>query len=128
MKNLSTLEWPAKALATIEQRRSPRVEIFGRLHGHLVALDMPVSVTGISLGGLSFESPVDFPIGAVHEFRVELNDVASVRLKGRIVHCRPASNPDEGDPRFAAGAEFLDDCADDAADAIRDLVERVRVA
>jgi hypothetical protein len=127
MKNLSTLEWPARAPATVEQRRSPRVEIFGRLHGHLVALDMPVSVTGISLGGLSFESPVDFPIGAVHEFRVELNDVASVRLEGRIVHCRPVFDQDEEDPRYAAGAEFLDH-ADAAADAIRDLVERVRVA
>jgi hypothetical protein len=128
MKHTSTREWPVAAPATAEQRRSPRIEIFGRLHGHLVALDVPVTVTGISLGGVSFESPVDFPIGEVHEFRLGLNGVASVRLKGRIVHCRSASDRDEEDPQYAAGAEFLADNDDYVTNAILDLVEWVRVA
>jgi hypothetical protein len=128
MKLLSTPEWPVAAPAVTELRRSPRIEIFGRLHGHLVALDVPVSVTGISLGGVSFESPVDCPIGEVHEFRLALNGVASVRLKGRIVHCRSVSGRDEEDPQYAAGAEFLPDVGDHVTDAILDLVERVRVA
>jgi hypothetical protein len=123
-----TLRWPAAASSAAEQRRSPRIEIFGRLHGHLVALDVPVRVTGISLGGVSFESPVDFPPGAVHEFRLAASDAASFRLKGRIVHCRPVFDEEEGDPRFAAGAEFLGDDAEAVADAIRDLVERIRVS
>jgi hypothetical protein len=128
MKLLSTPEWPVAAPAVAELRRSPRIEIFGRLHGHLVALDVPVSVTGISLGGVSFESPVDFPIGEVHEFRLALNGVASVRLKGRIVHCKVTSDRDEADPQYAAGAEFLVEDDDYVSDAILDLVERVRVA
>ena len=125
MTNPASRKWAAAGTATLDQRRSPRVEIFGKLHGHLVALDVPVKVTGISLGGLSFESSIDFPIGAVHEFRLALNEVASVRLKGRIVHCRLISM-EKDEPQFATGAEFLDDHAGAAIDGVRDLIERVR--
>ena len=30
---------------TTERRRSPRIEILGKLHGHSVALNVPVRVT-----------------------------------------------------------------------------------
>jgi hypothetical protein len=125
MTNAVQRHWSSTGTAAADRRRSPRVEIFGRLHGHLVALDVPVKVTGVSLGGLSFESSVDFPIGAVHEFRLALNEVASVRLKGRIVHCRLVSM-DKGEPQFATGVEFHDEHAESNLDGIRDLIERVR--
>jgi hypothetical protein len=109
--------------AVLEKRQTPRIQIFGRLHGHLVALDVPVAVTGISDGGLSLESSVNFPIDAIHEFQLAVNDLVTVRLKGRIVHCRKVSGPDDN-PRYAAGAEFLHDDWEAGSEAVRDLIAR----
>ena len=47
---------------SIERRRSPRVELVGRLHGHDVSLDVPVVVRELSLGGMAIETTFSFPI------------------------------------------------------------------
>jgi hypothetical protein len=109
--------------AVDERRQTPRIKIFGRLHGHLVALDVPVAVTGIGQGGLSIETPVNFPIGIVHEFQLAVNDLVTVRLKGRIVHCRQVSGKDDN-PRYAAGVEFVHEEWEAGAEAVRDLIQR----
>ena len=100
---------------TSERRHSPRVKIFGRLHGQLVAVDVPITVTEISLGGLGFETSVEFPDGAVHEFCLTLGDESTVSLKGRVLHSRRVSPADEP-PRFAVGVQFIDEAA------VRDLI------
>jgi hypothetical protein len=93
---------------TNDRRHSPRTQIFGRLHGHLVALAIPVTVTEMSLGGLGFETTLDFPVGVVHEFRLTLGDESTIFVKGRVMHCHPADSPDDT-PRFVVGVQFVDD-------------------
>jgi hypothetical protein len=91
-----------------ERRASPRIEILGRLHGHLVSLDVAVTVREISLGGMAIETPIAFPIGAVHEFMLTLGDGSTVPLTGQVVHCRNVAAPD-ADPSYVSGVRFLDD-------------------
>src|SRR5262245_8248732 len=68
-----------------ERRRAPRVEVVGRLHGHIVSVDAPVTVREVSLGGLSFSSTVAFPAGSIHEFRLTMGDDSAVLMRGKIV-------------------------------------------
>ncbi len=90
-----------------ERRRSPRVQIIGKLHGSLVAVDAPITLTEISLGGLKFETTIEFPVGAVHEFSITLGDGSVVALKGRVLHCRRVSSSDA--QKYAVGVQFIDD-------------------
>lgn len=101
-----------------ERRRAPRIEILDRLHGHVVSLGVPVTVCEISLGGLTLESPVAFPPGAVHDFRVRLGDNSTVVLKARVVHCQamPPGEGAEGSSLYRTGVAFIGDGSDaDAA-------------
>ena len=107
---------------TRDRRHAPRIQLFGKLHGHLVALDVPVTVTEISLGGLSLESSIEFPVGAVHEFRLTLGDESTVFVKGRVMHCRKAAGMDPA-PQFNVGIQFLDDDAE--THPIGDLIDRI---
>ena len=107
---------------TRERRSAPRIQLFGKLHGHLVALDVPVTVTEISLGGLTVDTPLEFPVGAVHEFRLQLGDESTVLVKGRVMHCRKAGSVD-GTPQFSVGIQFLDDDAD--THPVGDLIDRI---
>jgi hypothetical protein len=91
-----------------ERRRSPRVQIFGKLHGQLVALEVPITVTEISLGGLTMESPIEFPDGVVHEFALTLGDGSQVSVKGRVLHSRRIGGSSE-QPRYVVGVQFIDD-------------------
>jgi hypothetical protein len=94
-----------------DRRRSPRIEILGRLHGHIATLDVPVNVLEMSLGGLSMETSFPFPSGAVHEFRLTLGDGSFVLLQGRIVHSRPKTAAD-GSSLFVTGVQFVDEDED----------------
>lgn len=111
-----------------ERRRAPRIEVLGRLHGHVVSIDTPVTVREISLVGLSFSAPIQFPLGAEHEFRLTLGDGSVIELRGRVVRTQPLAGPD-GRPSFVMGVQFLDDEAaaavDDAA-GIAGVVERLK--
>lgn len=106
-----------------ERRRSPRVQILGKLHGYLVALDVPVTVVEISLGGLGLETPIDFPVGVVHEFSLTLGDGSTVSLKGRVMHCRRTLSPDTP-ARYTVGVQFIDDDAAETA-TVTTLITRV---
>jgi hypothetical protein len=91
-----------------DRRRSPRIEILGRLHGHIASLDVNVTVLEMSLGGLSMETDFSFPIDAIHEFRLTLGDGTSVTLQGRVRYCRAKTKPD-GAQVFITGVQFIDD-------------------
>jgi len=67
----------------------------------------------MSLGGLSMETEVAFPVGSVHDFSLTLGDGASVMVKGEVVYSRPASPPD-GSPLFVTGVRFVDEGEDTA--------------
>ena len=108
-----------------DRRRAPRIEILGRLHGHAVSLDVPVSVREISLGGMALETSFPFPVGAVHEFQLTLGDGAQVRLNGRVMHSRNTSTP-TGQPAYLTGIQFIDEEPADDDSAVGDLIDRLK--
>jgi len=107
-----------------ERRRSPRVAILGRVHGHVATLDVKVTVRDMSLGGLSMETAFAFPVGAVHEFRLLLGDGASVELRGRVVHSSEATTP-AGGRVYVTGVQFIDDDAADGAGTVGNFLGRI---
>ncbi len=108
-----------------DRRRSPRIELLGRLHGHSVSLDLPVRVREISLGGMAIETGLAFPIGAVHAFRLTLGDDSTVELTGRVMHCREAA-ADDGGLTYVIGVQFVEDEPPESATSIGDLIDRVK--
>jgi hypothetical protein len=91
-----------------DRRKSPRIDLLGRLNGHLVTLQRDVTVREMSLGGLSIETPFEFPIGAVHVFRLTLGDGFSIELSGRVMHTHPDPVPVDRE-RHITGFRFLDE-------------------
>ncbi|HYN10686.1 MAG TPA: PilZ domain-containing protein [Vicinamibacterales bacterium] len=108
-----------------DRRRSPRIEILGRLHGHAVSLDVPVVVREISLGGMALETSFPFPIGAVHEFRLTLGDGAQVQLNGRVMHSRDTTVPG-GQAVYLTGIQFVDDEPTEDDSTVGNLIDRLK--
>jgi hypothetical protein len=95
---------------TIDRRRNPRVAILGKLHGRAVTLDVAVAILEISLGGMSLETDIPFPVDAIHMFQLTLGDNTVVHLKGQVKHCQKLA----GEPaRFVSGIQFLDEKTDE---------------
>jgi hypothetical protein len=110
---------------TDDRRRSTRIELLGKLHGHSVSLNLPVKVVQISLGGMAIETGVPFPVGAVHTFRLTLGDDSTTEIAGRVMHSRATSPAGSAEPVYITGIQFVD--ADpDAADGVGDIIDRVR--
>ncbi len=105
-----------------ERRRSPRIEILGRVHGQAVSLNVPLTVREISLGGMSFDVPVPFPIDAIHEFRLTLGDGSTVLLRGRVIYCRPFKHSDG--PMYVCGLHFVDD-EPVTGQSVNDVIDRI---
>lgn len=110
---------------TVDRRRAPRIELLGRLHGHSVSLDVPVTVLEISLGGMAIETGLPFPVGAVHLFRLTLGDDSTVELNGRVMHCRNVAPPDAA-PTYVTGLQFVEDEPSEIGPAVGNLIDRVR--
>jgi hypothetical protein len=91
-----------------ERRRSPRVEVVGRVVGRAVESGAAVTVLDFSLGGMSVRSSVPFEPSSLCEFDVELGDGSLVRMKGIVRHCRNISTG-QSDPSYISGFEFVDD-------------------
>ena len=108
-----------------ERRQAPRVDILGRLHGRVVALDLPVTVREISLGGLSLETPFSFQVGTLHHFTLTLGDGSTVLMAGRVVHSRSIAPPN-GAAAYLTGIQFEDAPADEGPGAVADLLERLK--
>jgi PilZ domain len=109
----------------VDRRRSPRFEILGRLHGQIVSLDTPVAVREISLGGLSFQAVVPFPLGAVHEFKLTLGDGSFVLLHGRVVRSVDHIQPDRSHAHITA-VQFLDEEPPHGEPTVGDLIDKIR--
>jgi hypothetical protein len=106
-----------------ERRRSARVAILGRLHGHAVSLDIPVKVNDLSLAGMAIETPMPFSAGAIQEFELTLGDDTAVVLRGLVVRSDNISPP--GVPAvFVTGVEFVDDEPSES-DEVGHLMERL---
>ena len=107
-----------------ERRRSPRIELMGRVHGHSVSSDLSVSVLEISLGGMAIRTSVRFETGTVHAFRLTLGDESTVELNGRVMHCRDVS-PTGDAPAFVTGLQFVDDEPAENGPTVSDLIDRI---
>ena len=105
-----------------DRRRSPRVELMGRVHGQLVSANLPIQVREISLGGMSIETREGFDTGSVLNLMLTLGDGAGVLVGARIVYSRLI---DGSDPvTYVSGLEFVDEDGEDGR--VSDLVEKVR--
>ena len=107
---------------TTDRRRSPRVELMGRVHGELISSNLPVHVREISLGGMSIETREGFESGSVLSFVLTLGDGAGVLVAGRIVYSRMIDGSDPA--MYVSGLEFVDEDGEDGG--VSDLVEKVR--
>ena len=96
----------APAKSPQERRRAHRVEVLGQLHGHVVALKLPLVVRDIGSGGFSVETPVPFPIDSTHSFRFTTADGHEVRVKAESVRCLRVS-PADAHPAYITGFEFV---------------------
>ena len=74
----------------------------------MVSLDVPVDVIEMSLGGMSVETSISFPVGAVHTFSLTLGDGSTVELTGTVRHCRNVA-PAGAEARYVVGFQFVDD-------------------
>ena len=107
-----------------DRRRSARVEIVGRIHGHAVSLDVQVEVKEISLGGMALITPFPFPVGAHHEFLLTLGDGSTVYLRGNVVHCRNVAPPTDPET-FVTGFRFVDE-EEAQNDHVENLIEKMQ--
>lgn len=107
-----------------DRRRSTRIELLGKLHGHTVSLELPVRVIQISLGGMAIETHVPFPVGAVHAFRLTLGDDSTTEIVGRVMHCRDTA-PAGAEPLYVTGIQFVDDDPDNPNAGVGDIIDRV---
>ena len=109
-----------------ERRRSPRIEMLGRVQGHSVSLDQPITVLEMSLGGMSIETGFPLEVGSLHAFRLTLGDgatievTARVRVSGLVMHTRSTGDADR--VAFVTGLQFVDDDEDDGG--VGDLINR----
>ena len=71
-------------------------------------MDVAVTATEISLGGMAIQTDIAFPVGAIHEFQLTLGDESAVVLRGRIAHCQRVGG-DEPGGGYLSGVEFIDD-------------------
>jgi len=96
---------PREDARPFERRQSPRLQILEDLHGRVVPLGLEMTMRDISLGGFSVESPVAFPVGAVHRFRFNLDDSRLVTIVARVVHTAPVMT-DRGQS-YRTGLQFI---------------------
>lgn len=109
-----------------DRRRSPRIEILGRLHGQVTSLAVSVTVREISVGGLSMETAFEFPVGVIHDFRLEMGDGSLVDLRGKVLRSRAVRAAD-GSRLYISGVQFIDDDDDDDdGPTVEDLVDRLK--
>lgn len=104
-----------------DRRRSTRIALLDRLHGHSVSLDVPVTVVQLSLGGMAIETATPLRAGVVHLFRLTLGDDSTTELAGRVMHSRNTA-PAGATPMFTTGIQFEDVDVNDTAVGLIDKV------
>ncbi len=108
-------------MSVTDRRSTPRLEVLGRLHGHLVSLDVSITVGNLGLGGFSAESVMPFPLGARHQFRFTTDRGVGIDIQAVVVHRRPGYSVD-GLTFFVTGFSFVHDPMHDTARDIRALM------
>jgi hypothetical protein len=88
-----------------DRRRTPRLEVNGRIDGYLESTGEPVRIRDIGLGGFSIETPDPVPDG-VHVMRFSVEGQWSISLSAMIRYSRPFSTVD-GASWYLTGFEYL---------------------
>jgi len=89
-----------------DRRRYPRVRLMQPLHHHTVAIDPPFVLRDVNLGGFCIETPLDFPVGAAHEFGFVVLEGRPVILSATAKYCFRIGGPGR-DPSYVVGFEFV---------------------
>src|SRR5688572_12904839 len=106
-----------------ERRRTPRIDVLGQVHVHILSCPAPASLREISLGGFSIESTMAFPPGLVHQFRFALEDGSETHVSATSVHCAISSSV-RGTPVHVTGFEFIQR-ERHVRDTVEELIERI---
>ena len=109
-----------------ERRETPRIDVLGRLDGHIETVDLTVRVREIGLGGFSVESPCGFPVDAEHDFRLRLSSGGAVTVRARAVHTY--RRPDGGDAPYITGFLFVQTPNREATEAIGLVIDELTAA
>jgi hypothetical protein len=88
------------------------VEVLGQIHGHLVALRLPVTVIDLGPTGFAIETPVPFPDRAPHSFRFKAAPDFETIITAVSVRSARLDRPQQP-PAYITGFEFV--FANDAA-------------
>jgi hypothetical protein len=97
-------ELAVRRYPTTDQRRSPRLEVFGMLTGHAASINRGVVMLDISFGGFAVEADHAFEAGSIHKFRITTAAGVATELWVRTAHCRSL---DSSSARYLAGFQFL---------------------
>jgi hypothetical protein len=107
-----------------ERRRTPRVDVSGRIQSRLEPSAQDVVVRDLSLGGFLIESPSAFPVDAVHHFRVALKDGEwTTVLTAKSVHCHERTATG-GAPTYLTGFAFVEPQGPDAQRRLHELMNK----
>lgn len=109
--------------ATIERRRSPRVEVLGRIDGQGGPLNVPVTLLNISLSGFMMQAPVDYPLGHILEFRFTVAEGDPIVLRARVVHVMRATGDQA--TSYVSGLEFAERDTPDFEHTLQSLFSRL---
>jgi len=96
---------PIRFSMRAERRHSPRIEILDELQGHVIALDEPVEIRELGVGGFTMVTRCPFLIGSIHSFRL-VRGPGSVVIRGRIIHRRGLFERDT--TIYLSGVQFID--------------------
>jgi hypothetical protein len=91
-----------------QQRRAPRLDVFGQLEGWLVAARQRVVVLDISTGGLGIAVRDRLEVGSVHALRLNGPTGDAVEIEARVANVRQAASP-TGTPHFVVGIQLLEE-------------------
>ena len=114
-------ERPVSSSVGRDRRTTPRIEVLGHVHGHIVSLDARMTALDLGFGGFSMETTFPIDKDSEHDFRLVGPDGAAVQLRARVAHCRHYTSPD-GTPRYVSGLQFADP-TEPAADIIDQLLD-----
>jgi hypothetical protein len=90
-----------------DRRQTPRLEVLGHVHGHIVSLDARMTALDLGFGGFSMETTFPVEANQEHDFRLIAPNGAISQLRARAAYCRRYKNP-SGTPRYVSGLVFVD--------------------
>ena len=102
--------------ATVERRRSIRIEVRERIEGHMRPFDVPITLVNVSRGGFLMQTPIKYGLGAIHEFHFTKGDDDPIALRARIVRGGGSAG------QYQFGLEFVERGTSPCEEGIESLI------